>query len=123
MATQEAPAHPDVKRRLVDADERQTELVLRSFKNTWRVHKNALTEQVVGIEQQPDTQFAAVAPLVAGVRGRDVYTSGDWNDGVWSVGMAQGLVYDIPTVDQLVSRIVQEAGQLIDGRLGMLRAA
>jgi nitronate monooxygenase len=123
MATQEAPAHPDVKRRLVDADERQTELVLRSFKNTWRVHKNALTEQVVGIEQQPDTKFAAVAPLVAGVRGRDVYTSGDWNDGVWSVGMAQGLVYDIPTVDQLVSRIVQEAGQLIDGRLGMLRAA
>jgi nitronate monooxygenase len=123
MATQEAPAHPDVKRRLVDADERQTELVLRSFKNTWRVHKNALTEQVVGIEQQPDTKFAAVAPLVAGVRGRDVYTSGDWNDGVWSVGMAQGLVYDIPTVDQLVSRIVHEATQLIDGRLGMLRAA
>lgn len=123
MATREAPAHEDVKRRLVDADERQTELVLRSFKNTWRVHKNALTEQVVGLEQQPGAEFANVAPLVAGTRGRAVYSSGDWNDGVWSVGMAQGLIYDIPTVAELVTRIVGEAAHLIADRLTGLQAA
>ena len=121
MATQEAPAHPDIKRRLVEADERQTELVLRSFKNTWRVHKNELTEQVVSIEKRVGTQFPDVAPLVAGTRGRAVYSSGDWNDGVWSVGMVQGLVYDIPTVEQLVSRIVGEAADLIDNRLSKLQ--
>lgn len=123
MATQEAPAHEDVKRRLVDADERQTELVLRTFKNTWRVHKNALTEQVVGIEHLADSAFANVAPLVAGTRGRAVYDSGDWNDGVWSVGMAQGLIYDIPTVHELVTRIVAEAATLIADRLTNLQAA
>ncbi|HEY4075172.1 MAG TPA: nitronate monooxygenase [Herbaspirillum sp.] len=123
MATLESPAHPDVKKRLVEADERQTELVLRSFKNTWRVHKNALTEQVVGMERQPNTAFEAVAPLVAGVRGRDVYKTGDWNDGVWSVGMVQGLIYDIPSVAELVTRIISEADQLIAQRLGRLEAA
>src|SRR5476649_1045361 len=107
----------------LDADERQTELVLRSFKNTWRVHKNALTEQVVGLEQQPGAEFANVAPLVAGTRGRAVYSSGDWNDGVWSVGMAQGLIYDIPTVAELVARIVGEAAHLIADRLTGLQAA
>ena len=123
MATQEAPAHPDIKRRLVEADERQTELVLRSFNNTWRVHKNALTEQVISLEKQTGTQFPDVASLVAGTRGRAVYSSGDWDNGVWSVGMAQGLVYDIPTVEQLVSRIVGDAGDLIANRLASLRTA
>lgn len=123
MATLESPAHPDVKRRLVEADERQTELVLRTFKNTWRVHKNALTEQVVGIEQQAHASFDAVAPLVAGVRGRAVYETGDWNGGVWSAGMVQGLIYDIPSVAELVTRIVSEADQLISQRLGGLQSA
>ncbi|MBK5410858.1 nitronate monooxygenase [Pseudomonas sp. TH34] len=123
MATQEAPAHADIKQRLVEADERQTQLVLRSFNNTWRVHRNELTEQVIDIENQANAQFSDVAPLVAGSRGRAVYSSGDWNDGVWSVGMVQGLVYDIPTVEQLVTRIVDEASGLISHRLTHLQTA
>jgi len=121
LATQEAPAHPGIKQRLVDSDERQTELVLRSFRNSWRVHKNALTEQVVGIERQGGAEFTDVQPLVAGTRGRAVYDSGDWNDGVWSVGMVQGLVYDIPTVAELVERMVSEAEHLIGQRLSQLQ--
>lgn len=121
MATQEAPAHDEVKRRLLAADELQTQLVLRSFGNSWRVHRNALSEEVVALEPGAAGRFEAVAPLVAGARGKQVYETGDWNDGVWSAGMSQGLVYDIPTVAELVGRIAQEAGVLIDQRLAAMR--
>lgn len=121
MATQESPAHSEVKRRLVESDERQTQLVLRSFRNTWRVHRNDISEQVVEKEQTANGKFEEVAQLVAGVRGRQVYESGAWNDGVWSAGMAQGLIYDVPTVLELVSRISSEAAALIAKRLAPMQ--
>ena len=38
--------------------------------------------------------------------------------GIWTVGTAMGLINDIPTVGELVSRIVDEAEEIISGRLG-----
>ena len=38
--------------------------------------------------------------------------------GIWSVGTAMGLINDIPTVGELVARIVDEAEELITARLG-----
>jgi NAD(P)H-dependent flavin oxidoreductase YrpB (nitropropane dioxygenase family) len=57
------------------------------------------------------------------VRGRKVFDNGDVDAGIWTVGTAMGLINDIPTVGELVSRIVDEAEELIAGRLGdMLEA-
>ena len=46
-----------------------------------------------------------------------VYEIGDLDAGIWSVGTGMGLINDIPTVGDLVSRIVEEAEELITGRL------
>jgi NAD(P)H-dependent flavin oxidoreductase YrpB (nitropropane dioxygenase family) len=46
-----------------------------------------------------------------------VYEIGDLDAGIWSVGTAMGLINDIATVGDLVSRIVEEAEELITGRL------
>jgi NAD(P)H-dependent flavin oxidoreductase YrpB (nitropropane dioxygenase family) len=46
-----------------------------------------------------------------------VYEIGDLDAGIWSVGAAMGLINDIPTVGDLVSRIVEEAEELITCRL------
>jgi NADH:quinone reductase (non-electrogenic) len=46
-----------------------------------------------------------------------VFENGDLDAGIWSVGTAMGLINDIPTVGELVSRIVDEAEELITGRL------
>ena len=62
-------------------------------------------------------QFDAVKDLVAGSRGRRVFDDGDLDAGIWSVGTVMGLIHDIPTVDELVSRIVEEAQDIITGRL------
>jgi nitronate monooxygenase len=37
--------------------------------------------------------------------------------GAWSCGMVVGLIHDIPTVKELIDRIMSEAEQIIRGRL------
>ncbi|MBW2237065.1 MAG: nitronate monooxygenase [Deltaproteobacteria bacterium] len=117
LATKEADIHENVKRKLVEATERDTALVFRKFHNTARIFKNSVADQVAELESKPDAKFEDVAPLVAGDRGRNVFQEGDLEAGVWSAGMVTGLIHDIPSCDELVRRIVSEAGEIIHKRL------
>jgi NAD(P)H-dependent flavin oxidoreductase YrpB (nitropropane dioxygenase family) len=120
-ATKEAPIHDAVKQQMVANDERATELIFRTMHNTARVAKNAISNQVVALEKQ-GAKFEDVRDLVAGARGRKVYEIGDPEYGIWSAGMIQGLIYDVPTVKELVDRIMAEAEAIISSRLdGMVR--
>lgn len=121
MATVEAPIHQNVKQALVDGSERSTNLIFRQLRNTARVAKNAISDEVVGILADGG-QFEDVRELVAGVRGRSVYETGDLDAGIWSAGTVQGLIKDIPTCAELLHRIVSEAEQLINDRLGSMVA-
>ena len=121
MATKEAPIHEHVKQQLVANDERSTDLILRTLHNTARVAKNKVSQEVVAIEKRGNAQFEDVRELVAGVRGGVVYDTGDTDYGIWSAGQTQGLITDIPTCAELVSRMMTEAEAIIRGRLaGML---
>jgi nitronate monooxygenase len=124
MATTEAPIHENVKRQIVLNDERATDLIYRKFHNTARVAKNAVSQEIVRISAEPDAKFEDIAHLASGARGRtNVMEGGDVDGGIWSAGMAQGLIHDIPTTAELVSRIVNEAVEIINGRLGSMLAA
>lgn len=116
MATVESPVHDNVKRRLVEASERDTELIFRSLHNTARVATNAVSTEVVSILNKGG-KFEDVRDLVAGARGRKVFETGDVDLGIWTAGVVQGLIRDIPTVSELIGRIVSEAKELIAGRL------
>ena len=120
-ATKEAPIHENFKQAMVANDERATDLIFRTLHNTARVAKNAISQQVVAIERAGGAKFEDVAALVKGTRGREGLESGDIDHGVWSAGMVQGLIHDVPSVRELVDRIVAEAEALIRQRLvGML---
>jgi NADH:quinone reductase (non-electrogenic) len=119
MATAEAPIHAAIKERLVEADERGTQHILRSFRNTARVARNSVSEQVVEIEAEGGA-FAQVRDLVAGARGRKVYEDGDPDAGIWTAGLSQALIRDVPSCAALVERIVTEADALIGDRLPAL---
>ena len=121
-ATVEAPIHQSFKDAMVATDERGTDLIFRSYRNTARVARNEVSQQVVAAEREGQP-FEAVAGLVKGVRGREGLASGDINHGIWSAGMVQGLIHDIPTCADLVSRMVADAESIIQSRLsGMLSA-
>ena len=53
---------------------------------------------------------------VAGVYPK-VMVNGDMDAGAWSCGMVVGLIHDIPTVKELIDRIMAEAEQIIRQRL------
>jgi NAD(P)H-dependent flavin oxidoreductase YrpB (nitropropane dioxygenase family) len=120
-ATVEAPIHQTVKQAYIDNDERGSLLIFRSLKNTARVGRSAVSEEVVRRLAVPDATFADVKELVAGEAGRDMLKTGDMSKGVFWAGMVQGLIHDIPTCEVLITRIVAEAKAIIRGRLaGML---
>ena len=119
-ATVEAPIHQNFKQAMVDNDERSTALIFRTYRNTARVAKNSIAQAVVAAEAE-GKPFEAVADLVRGVRGREGLGTGDIEHGIWTAGMIQGLINDIPTCEVLVKRIVADAEQIIKGRLaGMI---
>jgi len=116
-ATIEAPIHDRIKHEMIALDERSTDLIFRTLNNTARVAKNLVSQQVVEIERRGGAEFEDVRELVAGARGRTVYEDGDPNDGIWAAGMVLGLIHDIPTCRELITRIVSEAETLISRRL------
>jgi nitronate monooxygenase len=116
-ATREAPIHPNVKQAYVDNDERGTNLIFRSLSNTARVAKSAVSDEVVRRLAQPGAQYADVAELVSGAKGRKLLEEGDLGAGIFWAGMVQGLIRDIPTVKTLIDRIVAEAEAIVEGRL------
>ena len=119
MCTDESPIHRNIKDAIVAASEVDTELIFRSLRNTARVARNSISQEVVEILSSGG-KFEDVRDLVAGVRGRAVFDSGDPEAGIWTAGTVQGLIHDIPTVGELVERIVTEAEALIAGRLAGL---
>lgn len=123
-ATAEAPIHDNIKQLLVANDERATNLIFRRFKNTGRVAKNSVSDQVVEISARPEAVFEDIRPLVAGAKGRVALETGDIDAGLVWAGQVQGLIHDVPSCDVLVRRIVADAEAIIARRLsGMVAAA
>ncbi|HEY0942561.1 MAG TPA: nitronate monooxygenase family protein [Steroidobacter sp.] len=118
-ATKEAPIHDRVKQLLLDGDERSTNLIFRSLRNTARVVKNRVSDQVVEILARPGSTFDDVAHLVRGSGGREALETGNIDAGLVWAGLSQGLIRDIPTVAELIGRIVDEAGDIVRGRLSI----
>lgn len=121
MATTEAPIHENVKRQIVANDERDTVLVFRELRNTARVARNAVSEEIRTIGSRPGATFDDVAELASGVRGRrEVLGEGDLDGGMWWAGQSQGLVAEVASVREVVDTIVAEATGLL-GTLPALR--
>ena len=115
--TKEAPIHDNFKKQMVENTERDTRLIFRTLHNTARVMKNKVSEEVVAIEGKGGAKFEDVVHLVAGTRGRKAMEEGNADDGIWSAGMIQGLINDIPSVEELIDRIVADAEEIIKKRL------
>ena len=107
MITREAPIHDNIKQALVQAGERDTNLMFRTMHNTARVFKNAISNEVVAMERK-GAKFEDVRPLVAGARGRVALKEGNVDGGVISAGMVIGLIDDVPSCAELIERIVTE---------------
>lgn len=116
LATKEAPVHDGIKQKIVEMDENQTQLIFRSYGNTARVYKNSVADKVVEIEKQGG-DFSQVHQYVSGENQEKAWSTGDIEAGMVTAGMSGTFVRDIPTCQELVSKIVGEAEKIISDRL------
>ncbi|KAF5311624.1 hypothetical protein D9611_009440 [Ephemerocybe angulata] len=121
MCTVESPIHQNIKDKIVASTERDTVHVFRTLHNTSRVFKNKVSMEVVAIEKRGNAKFEDVKDLVSGARGKGVYEFGDPDYGVWTVGIAMGLIEDVPTCKVLVERLERETVEIIGGLGGLVR--
>jgi NAD(P)H-dependent flavin oxidoreductase YrpB (nitropropane dioxygenase family) len=124
IATQEAPVHANVKAALVAASELDTRLVMRPLRNTERVLRNAATDRLLEKEKALGAalKFEDIVSEVAGVYPK-IMLEGAMDAGVWSCGMVAGLIHDVPTVKELIDRIIAEAEAIIGQRLAKIASA
>tara|TARA_B100001029_G_C15033899_1_gene438850 strand:+ start:114 stop:1091 length:978 start_codon:yes stop_codon:yes gene_type:complete len=124
IATKDAPVHDNVKQAILNASELDTRLVMRPLRNTERVLNNKGVEKILEKEEKlgAHLKFEDIIKEVSGVYPR-VMLEGDMDAGAWSCGMVAGLIHDIPTVKELVDRIMEEAEDLIKQRLEGLISA
>ncbi len=118
MATKEAPIHENVKQAILKATELDMTLVMRPLRNTERVLKNAAVERVMAKEKELGSKitFADIAEEVVGVYPK-IMLEGQMDVGAWSCGLVAGLIHDIPSCQELIDRIMNEANGIIRERL------
>lgn len=121
IATKEAPVHQNVKEAIVKASELDTRLVMRPLRNTERVLANAAVDRLLVKEKElgDKIQITDILPEVAGVYPK-IMKEGDMDAGAWSCGMVAGLINDIPTCQELIDGIMNEAEEIITERLAGL---
>jgi NAD(P)H-dependent flavin oxidoreductase YrpB (nitropropane dioxygenase family) len=118
LTTREAPVHDNVKAAVVAASELDTRLIMRGLRNTERVLVNPAVEKVLETERARGKAlvFEDIAEEVAGVYPA-VMKEGKAEIGAWSCGMVAGLINDVPSVRELIDRIMAQAEAIIEQRL------
>ena len=121
IATKEAPVHANVKAAIVAASELDTRLVMRPLRNSERVLTNAGVEALLAIEREKGsrTEIGDIRQFLGGVYPK-VMVDGEMNAGAWSCGMVAGLIHDVPSVAELIDRIMREAEGIVSQRLARL---
>jgi len=115
MCTVESPIHQNIKDKIVKSTERDTIHIFRTLHNTARVFKNKVAMEVVAIERRGNAKFEDIKDLVSGARGRLVYEQGDPDLGIWSAGIAVGLINDVPTCAELLDTLEREVEDIVGG--------
>lgn len=118
MATKECPIHDRLKQAFVEAAETDTCLALRSVGNTHRFWNNKAVQHLLELESQQAPLFQLIQ-AASGEKAQKMYDEGDIDIGVVSCGQGVGLVRDIPSIKELLDRIMVEAEEVISGLQGL----
>jgi enoyl-[acyl-carrier protein] reductase II len=111
VATVECTAHDNYKQALVAARETDTRIIERSLGTPGRVLQGVVGDRIIEREAADDRD--EVIRLISGKVNQRGAIDGMLDEGwVWS-GQVAGLIHDVPTVQQLLDRMVSEAEELI----------
>lgn len=109
IATRECvDASQAYKEALVASTEADTTIIKRSIGAPARALRNDFTTKILEIEEKTPT-FEALKEYISGSANKRFIYDGDKNQGFGWAGQVTGMIHDIPTVDELIKRMVAEA--------------
>jgi len=113
MASRECPASDTFKQWLIDTGATDTVHVERSLSRAYRVRMNDAAEKVLVLEKR-GTSFLELLPYIGGDRYKSVLFGEDVDAGVVPCGPVAGLITDVPSVGEIVDRIIGQAKDIVD---------
>jgi enoyl-[acyl-carrier protein] reductase II len=114
VATVECSAHENYKQAILTARGEDTTMMERSVGRVTRVLKGSYIDEVLAFEKSQPT-VDEIYPYIKGEKNRVAAIEGDLEHGYLYVGQGSGLIHSIPTVEELIRTMVEEARATIAG--------
>jgi len=108
IATQECEVHDRIKEELVKRQEYETVLYGKSLGLQGRGLKTRVIDEILAIEARGG-RLEELIPLMSGLRVKEAWEKGDVDYAPLMVGQSVGLINDIPTCQELLVRIANDA--------------
>jgi len=109
IATKECvDASAAYKESLLASTEADTTIIKRSIGAPARALRNEFTAKILEIEEKTPT-YDALKEYISGSANKRFIYDGDQNQGFGWAGQVTGMIHDIPTVEELINRMVAEA--------------
>jgi NAD(P)H-dependent flavin oxidoreductase YrpB (nitropropane dioxygenase family) len=109
IATRECvDASEAYKEALLASTEADTTIIKRSIGAPARALRNEFTARILEIEEKTPT-YEALKEYISGSANKRFIYDGDKNQGFGWAGQVTGMIHDIPTVEDLIKRMVAEA--------------
>ena len=114
MASKECPACDKFKEWLVQTEATDTVHVERSMNRAYRVRRNEAAEKVLEMEKRGADIFELLT-YIGGEALQKVLFEGDVDAGVVACGPVAGLINDVPSVKQIIDRMVKQGQDIVKG--------
>lgn len=112
IATQECVhAHPAYKQAILDADEDSTVVIKRSIGAPARAIKGDWTDKILEIEARNEG-YESIKDYISGGANKRFIHDGVFEEGFGWAGQGAARIHDIPTVEELIQSIINEAVEI-----------
>ncbi len=112
IATPECLAHSHIKEELVRRRENDTVMICKTINLQMRALRNPQVEKVLEVEARGGG-LGDIIPLIAGERQVGSWETGDVDSSPLPVGQSIGLIQDIVSCEELLLRMMKEAGEIL----------
>jgi enoyl-[acyl-carrier protein] reductase II len=113
-------AHENYKAAIIAAKETDTTIIKRTIGAPARALKGKITDKILEIESRGNATYEDLKDYISGQRNRVAIYDGKMDEGFGWAGQVVGLINDVPTVKELIERMVAEVREkyrLIGGYL------
>jgi NADH:quinone reductase (non-electrogenic) len=119
IAVKESNAHHNYQRAIVEAQETGTVIIERSIGRPARVLRGPVSERILEVEETLDEEHMSdgerlqkLLPFILGKVNTRAALEGVMDEGYVWAGQVVGLINDVPTVQELIERLVREAWEI-----------